>query len=789
MREQGPGGPRSRQRRPMSALLLFILLLCAVLAGGTTAALGAVLQPSDCIECHGADVADNHHKTIYFTTGQCTFCHTGVITTGECDRCHTFVPRQNAHHATDPALQGNCALCHTAVGDLTDCSSCHPGTDIRMPHHDVASTQNIDCVSCHTTIQAGDACQDCHGVDTRATHHAAIEPKNLACTSCHSGIIEPSDCTDCHTPGSWGPGQTAASTHHALASSTNRDCSDCHSGVTPIGGCGDCHSFSLSNRHHDSDLGTTYGVLCSSCHRTVWNGYTNRYLPPTPADCEACHTGATGSVFPPGTIPQIHHAASSDCARCHQGIDTIPGGLDCATCHATQAKTGDVAMHHATQTYQDNLCAICHVGVGAGGLDCSACHNGVIAPPGTVDTHHATQKYLDGQCTECHLGTGIEGIVCAACHDPGTSNPRDHHGRADYLADNCVACHSTIQLNGNGCQECHSGDIPALHHGGPLAEVGGDCTFCHQSASDPSVCANCHEASPHHTTSWSLDGDCAHCHYVPAFAQDRPMQAACRECHGPYQHGKNTQPIQDYGACAACHNQAPFHAAPARAVGYTKPAPGKGIFALFWAQFTDNGQDQEGTFLENISPNGEDMDDEGGRRWRNPSLNFNMRQISHNGRTYSVPAFPDLPGTSRDTSSGGGGTPPPPAAAVNLALNQPATASGYEGASYTPSKAVDGSTSTAWWRNSSRSQWLRVDLGQRQSIARVVVTWGQEYARQYDVEVSNDGYSWSRVLQEGAGNGGTDTIGFSSREARYVRVYCRSEYRNGYQISELEVYK
>ena len=45
--------------------------------------------------------------------------------------------------------------------------------------------------------------------------------------------------------------------------------------------------------------------------------------------------------------------------------------------------------------------------------------------------------------------------------------------------------------------------IPETHHAAPLTSVGGDCSVCHQSVSSPDVCANCHDASPHHYTAWA----------------------------------------------------------------------------------------------------------------------------------------------------------------------------------------------------------------------------------------------------------------------------------------------
>ncbi len=800
MRVQGSGVQKRRQFSQWSVLLLFVLFLLPAVAGAAITTTGTVLQPSDCIECHGTNVVASHHETTYFTSGQCTFCHTGVVTTGDCASCHTFVPQQNKHHETQTATSGDCAKCHIAVGDLGNCASCHQGT-IRTPHHTAANAQNIDCISCHTTIESGEGCQSCHGANTRSAHHTAADTKNLACASCHTGIAVISDCTNCHTAAYWGQGQTAASTHHAVADATNRACNDCHSGVTPVNGCNDCHTGG-PGVHHAAATEINFGVGCLDCHAMEFIGGAYLISKPAPAECEACHTGVTtlpsgAPVFADSTIPKVHHATgtatSGNCAGCHQGIDTVSGGLDCAACHANQTKDGGPAMHHSTDTATTLMpdgsigdCAFCHVGVDTSGLDCSNCHNGIIAAPGTPATHHATQKFMDGLCAECHQGTGIEGIVCAACHDPGTSNPRNHHGQQAYTDGNCNSCHSTIALNGSGCQDCHTGDIPALHHAAPLTSVGGDCGFCHQSVSDPSVCANCHQASPHHTTSWSLDGDCAHCHTVPASAQDRPMQAACRECHGEYQHDKSTQPIQDYGACAACHNQAPFHASPGGPVGYTRSAPGKGKFAIFWSKYTDNGSEE---VRENVSPNGEDRGDEGGRRWKDPSLNFTRKSISHNGRTYSVPAFPDLPGTSRDAATGDGGSTPPPVVSSNLALNKSASASDSEGSSYSSSKAVDGSTGSSWWTRSDNDEWLRIDLGQNQSVSKVVIKWTGNYAEEYDVEVRRDGGSWSRVRQERDGRGGTDTVTFSSRTVREVRVYCRKDRNSGYQISELEVYK
>lgn len=438
-----------------------------------------------------------------------------------------------------------------------------------------------------------------------------------------------------------------------------------------------------------------------------------------------------------------------------------------------------------------------------------------------------------------------------------------------------------------------------------------DCTVCHQlKPGQPNTV--------HHRSERAIAGNCEDCHAIPTFAQDRPRQAACRQCHGQFMHD-NGGPIQDYGACTSCHNDVmntapptlpalsparygkpvPFHAKPPRAVGYTRiPGSGgwkagKGVFSLFWCQFTDCGQDQEDTFLEDIEPNGDDMDDEGGFRWRRPTVDFTFKRIVNNGRSYNVPSFdevggpppadsppvvtPQSPqngqtvsgfvqikvGASDDkavskvefridqgtgmTMSGPNGaksgtwsatwdsrTIPagsqhyvaldgphvisvratdsssqttirtisvevqndsgpdgdsPDTGDDNLALHNSASASRQD-YRYPAANAVDGSTSTFWWSRDDEDEWLMVDLGATYRISKVVVDWHRYYAEEYEVRVSRDRRSWSRVKEVEEGNGGRDELSFYPRDARYVRIDCKeADEDEGFAIKELEVYR
>ncbi len=128
---------------------------------------------------------------------------------------------------------------------------------------------------------------------------------------------------------------------------------------------------------------------------------------------------------------------------------------------------------------------------------------------------------------------------------------------------------------------------------------------------------------------------------------------------------------------------------------------------------------------------------------------------------------------------------------VNVALNKPATASSTNG-SNAPGRAVDGSTST-YWRSGSLSSttiaWWRVDFGSAQTVNRAVIRWRSSYyAREYDIQVSNDGANWTNVFTDNAGNGGTDDRTFTAVSTRYVRIYMRRNNSSSERINEVEVY-
>jgi hypothetical protein len=139
------------------------------------------------------------------------------------------------------------------------------------------------------------------------------------------------------------------------------------------------------------------------------------------------------------------------------------------------------------------------------------------------------------------------------------------------------------------------------------------------------------------------------------------------------------------------------------------------------------------------------------------------------------------------------------AGSVNLALNQPTSASGYT-QTYVPANAVDGNTSTYWESTDNAfPQWLQVDLGATKSFSRIVLdlppstSWGTR-TQTLSILGSTDGSNFTTIVGSAGytfnpATGNTVTITFSSASYRYVRVNFTAN--TGWpagQVSEFQVW-
>jgi hypothetical protein len=124
----------------------------------------------------------------------------------------------------------------------------------------------------------------------------------------------------------------------------------------------------------------------------------------------------------------------------------------------------------------------------------------------------------------------------------------------------------------------------------------------------------------------------------------------------------------------------------------------------------------------------------------------------------------------------------------NIAQNQPISASSVQSSSYPAADANDGDLTTRWSSAYSDPQWITVDLGSVQNIARVRLNWETASAESYSIQLSTDNNTWTNVYTTTNGPGSINDL-TALGSGRYVRMY--STQRNtayGDSLWEFEVY-
>ena len=105
-----------------------------------------------------------------------------------------------------------------------------------------------------------------------------------------------------------------------------------------------------------------------------------------------------------------------------------------------------------------------------------------------------------------------------------------------------------------------------------------------------------------------------------------------------------------------------------------------------------------------------------------------------------------------------------------------------------PEHAVDGDEKTRWGSAFRDKQWLMVDLEASVPLSKVRLSWESAYAKDYELQISNDGLLWNTVRRVKEGNGGVEEQEIG-QAARYVRVLgLRRATQYGISLYELQVF-
>lgn len=115
------------------------------------------------------------------------------------------------------------------------------------------------------------------------------------------------------------------------------------------------------------------------------------------------------------------------------------------------------------------------------------------------------------------------------------------------------------------------------------------------------------------------------------------------------------------------------------------------------------------------------------------------------------------------------------------------------GGSYAISNAIDSNTNSRWATQQAQiaGQYFQVDLGNVYNLDQIELRTPNnpnDYPREYEVIVSNDGSSWTSPVASGFGDGPITTIDLTA-SARFVRItQLGSSDRNWWSIDEINIY-
>ena len=134
-------------------------------------------------------------------------------------------------------------------------------------------------------------------------------------------------------------------------------------------------------------------------------------------------------------------------------------------------------------------------------------------------------------------------------------------------------------------------------------------------------------------------------------------------------------------------------------------------------------------------------------------------------------------------------TPARPHPVVRLSAGRPVTASSVQPDSpWVAANAVDGNLGTRWSSAWSDPQWLEVDLGAAHTLTKVVLDWERAYATAFQIQVSDNGTTWTDIYSTTTGAGGSQALQVQGT-GRYVRMYGTQRGTQwGYSLWEFQVF-
>jgi len=158
-----------------------------------------------------------------------------------------------------------------------------------------------------------------------------------------------------------------------------------------------------------------------------------------------------------------------------------------------------------------------------------------------------------------------------------------------------------------------------------------------------------------------------------------------------------------------------------------------------------------------------------------------------------VPVAVNAQGVSVDSGGQGDGGSADVAGAPLAETGWAATSNTNSAPGDAPQNAISGDTGARFSSDADQAfgMWWQVDMGSAQSFDEIEMDSGgfnADYARAYQVEVSNDGTSFTTVYT-GTGTGSPETANFAPQTARYIRVVLEESVKtNWWSLVNVLVY-
>ncbi|MET0322946.1 MAG: di-heme oxidoredictase family protein [Duganella sp.] len=116
-----------------------------------------------------------------------------------------------------------------------------------------------------------------------------------------------------------------------------------------------------------------------------------------------------------------------------------------------------------------------------------------------------------------------------------------------------------------------------------------------------------------------------------------------------------------------------------------------------------------------------------------------------------------------------------------------ATSSPVENPGMSATQAIDGKATTRWSSTAQDGAWIQFDFGAKTAVGYLKLQWENAYAKQYALQVSDDGVNWSQLRYQANGQGGVEEYFNLGAYARYLRVQgVARATQYGYSLFEAE---